>query len=82
LIRCCRGMIALRHSGSIALLGSELKRWLEEIHEQARGSVHTAQYLNRGHAPQPLIADQPSHHGAVFLLDPRLIVLLIGSQRR
>ena len=76
---CRRSVIALDDLGSLAPLLLQLERRLEEVHVQARGRIESGHGLRRFDAFEAAVADQPSHNGAVLLLDERLVVLLVGA---
>src|SRR5437016_1299267 len=71
------GMIALGHLSALAVLFRKLEGGLEEVHEQTRGAVQSRDGLRGGNALETAVAQELTHHSAVFLLDPSLIVLAI-----
>ena len=71
------GVISLANTGPDTFLLGELERGLEKVHEQARCGIEARERLARRDALQPSVADEPSDHGPVLLLDPGLIVLPI-----
>ena len=75
-------MIAFRDLRPVASLCRELERGLEEIHEQPHRPIQARQYRRRLQTLKASIADCPPDHGPVLLLDPRLVVLSIGTAAR
>src|SRR5438105_10871561 len=76
-----RGLvILLLDLGSLSGLGPELERWLEIIHIQANHPVKASQALAGDQAREALVAHEPPNDGAVLLLDPGLIILLVGPR--
>lgn len=78
--RDCRGVIALDDRGANAGPLLELERRLEQVDVQSGGGKESNQGLRRPQALQPAIADQAANDRAVFLLDPGLIVLALGTR--
>src|SRR5262249_32646199 len=52
------------------------------IHIQANQPIKPSQALACDQTGEPSIADEPPNDGAVLLLDPRLVVLLVGPRAR
>lgn len=67
----CRRAVCLAHTGTVALLGYQYERRLEEVDEQPRRSIEFSRQLGRFQALEPTIADHPAHDGAILLLDER-----------
>ncbi|MGY3560198.1 hypothetical protein ACVWXP_003467 [Bradyrhizobium sp. USDA 4463] len=82
LVWCSRRAVCLRYTGTVALLGYQFERGLEEVHEQPRRSIEFSQQLGRFQALEPTIADYPAHDGAVLLLDERLVIFSVGPATR
>ncbi|HMB02522.1 MAG TPA: hypothetical protein VKP69_02145 [Isosphaeraceae bacterium] len=76
-----RGLvILLLDLGALADLGPELERWLEIIHIRADHAVKASQALAGDQAREALIAHEPADDGAILLLDPSLVILLVGPR--
>jgi hypothetical protein len=77
-----RRQLLLDRRRNVAMgFGFQLERGLEEVDGQPR-LVQLHQSLRGLEAAQAARADQPSNNGAVLLLDPSLIVLLVGPGSR
>ena len=57
----------------------QLERRLKEVDVEACDRIKLGEGRRGGHAAQATVADQSAHNGAVLLLDPGLVVLLVGS---
>ena len=66
----------------VAPLGLEFERRLEEIKVEARDGVQFGQRVGCRHAAEPAISHKAPDEGAVLLLDPGLIVFLVGARAR
>ena len=77
---CGRRVVQLLHARAVARLGLEFERRLEEVDVQPRAGVQLRQGLRRFGTAQAAVAHQPPHDGAVLLLDPGLVVLLVGAR--
>src|SRR5688572_24590625 len=80
--RCRRVMIALDDLGTFAPLLLQLERRLEEVHVEACCRIEPRHDPYRLGAIEAAVADEPAHDGTIFLLDERLVVLLVGSRPR
>lgn len=78
LARCRRRQIALRDPRAVACLLGQLERRLEEVHVQPHGAVQLGKRLPGDRPRVAVVAHEPTHHRAVLLLDPRLVVLAVG----
>src|ERR1039457_3244408 len=74
-----RSMIAFGHLCSCSAFLGQLKGRLKKINEEPRCCIEASQRLRRGDTLKPAIADHSAHHGAVLLLDPRLIIFSIRT---
>jgi ABC-type histidine transport system ATPase subunit len=61
------------------MLGFQLEARLKEVGIQSRRLVEPAQRSGCGQTFQPAVAGQLANNGAILLLDPRLIVLVVGA---
>jgi hypothetical protein len=75
-------MVAFGYLGPLAMLLRELKRGLEEVHEQPRSAVQSGDRLCGGDALETAVAQKFAHNSAVLLLDPGLVVLTPRSRAR
>ena len=73
-------MVALGDLSALAMLFRQLEGGLEEVHEQPRGAIQARDRLRGGDALEAPIAKKLAHDGAVFLLDPGLVILAIGPR--
>ena len=55
---------------------------MEIIHIQANCPIQASQALTGDQAREAVVAHEPANHRAILLLDPGLIVLLIGPRAR
>ena len=74
-------MIALSDLRPLPLLGEQLERWLEKIHEQPHGRVEPRQNCRSFQTLQATVAYDPANYCAVLLLDEGLVIFAIGRQR-
>ncbi|MFL9912922.1 hypothetical protein PQR75_44330 [Paraburkholderia fungorum] len=70
----------LRDPRPVAGLRLQLERRLEIVDVQPRDPVQRRQRFRVIQAPQLAIAHQPPHDRTVLLLDPGLVVLLVGTR--
>src|SRR6185437_16817021 len=75
-----RRMVALVHHCPVALFARQLERWLEEIHIKPGAFIKALQRGGCGQTTQPSVAGQSTYYCAVLLLDPGLIVFVIGAR--
>src|SRR5437773_6117453 len=75
-----RRMVALEDLCSLTMLCSQFERGLKEVHEQPRGTIQARDRLGGSNALEAPIAQKLAHDGAVFLLDPGLVVLAIWAR--
>ena len=73
-------MVALGDLSALAMLCRQFEGWLEEVHEESRGAIQARNRFGSGNALEALIAQKFAHDGAVFLLDPSLVVLAIRTR--
>src|ERR1700735_3608032 len=73
-------MVALGDLRAVPVLGGEFKRGLEEVNEQAGGSVETSYCSCRCETFEAPVPQQLAHDGSIFLFDPRLVVLAIWAR--
>jgi putative transposase len=71
-------MIAFGDLRTVALLGSQLERGLEEIHEQPGRPKKAHDGPGRRQDFKAPIAQKLPYNGAILLLDPRLVILAVG----
>jgi hypothetical protein len=73
-------MIPLGDLSALAMLCSQLERGLEEVHEQSRGVIQARDCLGGRNALEAPIPEELAHDGAIFLLDPGLVILAIRTR--
>jgi len=67
------------HRGSDARFGHQATYWLEEVDVQPHLGIQVPEEHERPLGAVAVVADEAAHHVAVLLLDPRLVILLVGS---
>src|SRR5262245_61665991 len=77
-----RLVVAFLDPGPLPDLGTQLHRRLEVVHEQPHVLVQPGQALTRRQPRETLVADEAADDGAVLLLDPGLVVLVIRPRAR
>src|SRR4051812_43435052 len=77
-----RLVVLLLHLGPLTRLGLELERRLEVIHIQSQGLIELPENLSCNDPRETLVAHDSPNDGAILLLDPGLVVLLIGPRAR
>lgn len=70
-------MIALSHLRTVALLGGQFERGLEEVHEQPGCPVEARDRPGCRQAFKAPITQELPYNGPIFLLYPGLVVLTV-----
>jgi hypothetical protein len=55
---------------------------LEVIHKQAHGLEQLGEALSGHHSREAFVTDEASNNGTIFLLNPGLVILLVGPRAR
>ena len=72
-------VVALLGPGSIALLGDQFERRLEEIGVETNQGKESGQGLSGDESAKALVTGKPSDNGAVLLFDEGLVVGAVGA---